>query len=230
MRSFPCSLARQKVWSRATGDLVSLVTRRLFPDTDKIKEHLDDGNGATFCFHERVQVAVLGPKAKKASPATWNAPELLSVATPDEIRDELLHQCNKLATTRINDQGKQTGAGGIKAVDWDELVQLITRFYLEKVEAQMNHLKRLFVESDKDKNNLVDRAEFEALIKLCVAGREPTEEQVDSLWKASNEIEDDDPDDPDQANAIMFADAFCMACHQQGFYPSPSDRVKRADG
>ena len=41
---------------------------------------------------------------------------------------------------------------------------------------------------------------------------------------------DPDTDDPDQANAIMFADAFCMACHQQGFYPSPSDRVKRAEG
>ena len=91
-------------------------------------------------------------------------------------------------------------------------------------------LEALFQQLDKDGSGSIDRAEFEALIKLCVHGREPTAEQVESLWKASNEIEDDDPDDPDQANAIMFADAFCMACHQQGCYPSPSDRVKRAEG
>ena len=40
-------ISEGKRWSRATGDLFSLIARRSFPDLARIKERLDDGFGVS---------------------------------------------------------------------------------------------------------------------------------------------------------------------------------------
>ena len=86
------------------------------------------------------------------------------------------------------------------------MASLVLRWYLEKVERAMGRLSQLFFDFDADANGMIDRAEFSRLLEHC--GRSVSPEETERLWNLSNSLEDEDD------NAIVFADAFGMACHQ----------------
>ena len=82
-------LADVRHYADDLGDLFVDAHRRVYAgNLESIKERLDDGDGACFTSVRRALAAVIGDgaTARRDDPRTWDAPVLLRVATPDEVR------------------------------------------------------------------------------------------------------------------------------------------------
>ncbi|GMH74059.1 hypothetical protein TL16_g06358 [Triparma laevis f. inornata] len=179
----------------------------LYKNYEGVSEKLDDGVGNVKLTKKQAAAAIFGQDAKLQNIATWKSPFLLKVVGSNKLRS--FYNENVSQPIAASSEKKPT-------VDFDEFSEAFVNMLINALQQQIQKLKDIFKDADKNGNGMVDFGEFKKMLQIITQSEEntTTAAQARELFQLVNQSEEDygEDDDPD---GIVSTDALISTLFSQ---------------